>query len=199
MKRYLHSSVTAITMTAMVISGVAVATVSLTAAPAFSKSNNANGSSNSNSNSGRDNNNRGGNGRGGKSISDGASNAAHTNNVVLANTFENTSVEMIELYKVAVVASAEAKVALEWFEINCVAPTEETIIEQCETLLLAASIEAGEPIEYTEYLEILRAEAVSLSELENKALELAANNKTDDDVIEALWDLLEPEGFESGE
>lgn len=199
MNRYLHSSVIAFAITAMAINGIAVATVSLTAAPAFSKSNNASSSSTSNPNRGRDNNNRGGNGRGGETISDGASNAAHTNDVVLAYTSENTNVEMIELYKVAVVASAEAKAALEWFEINCVDPSEETIIEQCETLLLAASTEAGKPLKYADYLEILRADAMSLNKLEDKALELAANNETDADFIDALWDLLEPEDFEAAD
>lgn len=193
MKRYLHSSVTAIAVTAMVISGVAVATVSLTAAPAFSKGAN----SNSNSNSGRDNNNRGGNrnGRGATTISVGALNAARANEVVFTVTSESTRAGIIELYKVAVVASADAKEALRWFEKNCAAPTEITIEKQCEDLLAAASAVPEVEIDYAGYLKILTDEAESLKSLEEAALELAANNKTDDGFIDALWDLLEPDGF----
>lgn len=192
MKRYFHSSTTALALSAMVMSSMVVATVSLSAAPAFSKSDNAN----SNSNSGRGNDNRGGNANsnsGATTSSLGALNAAHANANALANAAENSRVGMIELYKLAVMARAEARSNLEWFEINCAVPVEDAIAEQCEALLLAASANADEPLDYEDYLEILRAEVLSLGELEEDALELAANNKTDDDVIEALWELLEPE------
>lgn len=209
MKRYIHSSVTALAMTAMLLGAVVVTTVGLSAVPAFSKSDNAN----SNPNSGRGNNNRGGNSnnsggnsnnssgnnndRGAAASSLGALNAAHANANAFANAAENSRVGMIELYKVAVMATAEAKNDLEWFKTNCENPEEESsIFKECNALMLAASENPDEPLEYRDYLDILYTEAVDLKNLEDKALELAANNRTDGEFIEALWSLLEIPGHD---
>lgn len=196
MKRYFKSSISAMAMSALVMGGVA-ATVSLSAVPAFSKSENAN-----NGNGGNRGGNRGGreNGnRGALTSSMGALNAAHANAMALANASENSRVGMIALYKAAVMASADAEADLEWFKANCEAPVEEDIVNECTALLEAASVEAGDPDYYNRYIAISGDEIEGLDELENEALELAANKETNDDVIEALWDLLDLEGFEPTE
>ena len=199
MKRYFQSSISALAMSAMVMSGVA-ATVSITASPAFSQGNSA-GNRNENSNrGGRDNNN----GRGSVASSLGALNAAHANANALANASENSRVGMIAIYKAAVMATAEAEGALKWFEDNCEDPSDTTIAEQCTALLDAATAEAlaaailefGEgatvdPVGYEDYVKILKAEVENLDGFENEALELAANKETSEKIIAALWDLLE--------
>lgn len=186
------------------MSGV-VATVSISAAPAFSKGNNSdNGNRNENSNrGGRENNN----GRGVLASSLGALNAAHANATAFENTSDYSRVGMIAIYKAAVMATAEADDALKWFEDNCKTPINVTIEGQCTGFLDAATAEAqaaadeefGEgvvtvdPVGYGDYVTILKTEVEILGNFENEALELAANKETSEKIIAALWDLLEPQ------
>ena len=211
MKRYFQSSISAVALSAMVMSGV-VATVSITASPAFSKSNNAN--SNSNNDNRNENSNRGGrdnsNGRGSVASSLGALNAAHANANALANAATNSRVGMIEIYKLAVGETAEASAAFDAAEAalgsfvdQCGSVAEDPLSAECQALLDEATALAGdtitEPYTHATYLAALN-QAVSdaydaeaeAKDLEDIALEAAANKVTNDEVIAALWDLLEP-------
>ena len=212
MKRYFQSSISAVALSAMVMSGV-VATVSITASPAFSKSNNAN--SNSNGGNRNDNSNRGGrdnsnrndnsNGRGAVASSLGALNAAHANANALANASENSRVGMIALYKSAVIASAEAAVQIEEAQADYdeyVAAQEAAGFESTygtyDDYLTADPTPSEEEILHWETLNSLQTaidtattEAETAKALENEALELAANKETSEEVIAALWDLLD--------
>ena len=217
MKRYFQSSISALAMGAMVMSGVA-ATVSITASPAFSQGNSAgkgNGGSNRNENSNRgdrDNNN----GRGAVASSLGALNAAHANANALANASENSRVGMIAIYKLAVEATAEAsaafddaETALATFIAQCGPDATDSSLsaEECQLLLGAATetaqLAAGDGVvinafDYDSYVAWLE-QAVSdafdaeadAKALEDIALEAAANKVTNEEVIVALWDLLE--------
>lgn len=214
MKRYFRSSISALAMSAMVLSS-AVATVSITASPALSKNNNANG--NSNNDNRNENSNRGGNGnsngRGSVASSLGALNAAHANANALANASENSRVGMIAIYKLAVGATADAAAAFDAavlardaFIAQC-GPEPTLLPEEC-TALLAAATESAQlaaeegvivpPYTYASYLVALE-QAVTDADtakteaqaLEDTALEAAANKVTNDEVIAALWDLLE--------
>ncbi len=206
MKRYFQSSVSAVALSVMVMGGVTT-TVSITAAPAFAKSDNAN--SNSNGGNRNDNSNRGGrgngNGRGAVASSLGALNAAHANENALANAAANSRVGMIAIYKAAVVASAEAALGIEDAQAAYdayVAAQEaagfQSAYETYDDYLTADPAPSEEEILHWETLDSLQstidtatADAVAAKTLENDALELAANKETGDEVISALWELLE--------
>lgn len=210
MKRYFQSSISAVALGAMVMSGV-VATLGITAAPAFSKSDNAN--SNSNNDNRNDNSNRGGrdnsNGRGATASSLGALNAAHANAMALENASPDSRVGMIAIYKLAVEETAKASVefdlaeaALGSFIEQCDLEAIEPLSVECQTILSNATELAGdtilEPYTHATYLASLN-QAVddaydikkAAKELEDKALEAAANKETSVEVIAALWDLLD--------
>lgn len=205
MKYCFQSSISALAMSALVMGGIAVATVGITAAPAYSQNSNANSnSSNNNRNANRDRGSRNNNGGGSTASSLGALNAAHANANALANASNNSRVGMIAIYKAAVMATAEAEGALKWFEDNCETPVDATIEAKCTALLDAATAEAlkaaieefgaGEtvdPVGYDAYVIMLKAEIESLDGFENEALELAANKETSEKIIAALWELLE--------
>ena len=203
MKQYFQTSISALAMSAMVLGGV-VATVSISAAPAFSQGNSA-GNANRNENSnrgGRDNNN----GRGATASSLGALNAAHANANALANASANSRVGMIAIYKLAVVATAEAsaafdaaELALETFIAQC-GPNATLTAQECQDLLDAAteSAQLAVPFTYMTYVASLEQDVLDADTakadakaLEDTALEAAANKVTNEEVIAALWDLLE--------
>jgi hypothetical protein len=208
MKRYFQSSVSALAMSALVMSSAVVATVSITAAPAFSQSSNANDNANNgnrNANSNRDG--RSNNGHGSTASSLGALNAAHANAMALANAAVNSRVGMIEIYKMAVGATAEAAGLVEEAQAAY------------DAFVLAQFVESGLISEYETYEEYLAAsdplpssveiaiwdarkpliDALNAAKdaeeaaatFEAKTLTLAANKVTDGAVIAALWDLLE--------
>ena len=210
MKRYFQSSVSALAMSALVMGSVVVATVSITASPAFSKGNNSdNDNRNENSNrGGRDNSNRGNsNGRGSEASSLGALNAAHANANALANASENSRVGMIAIYKLAVEATADAaglvEVAQAAYDDFVLAQFEDNgFISEYETYedYLDATDPAptADEIFHWETLKPLqdaidaaKGTEEAAAEFEAKALTLAANKVTDGAVISALWDLLE--------
>ena len=237
MNSYLRSSISALAMSAMIMTGVVVATLSITVIPAYSKSDNAN----SRSSNGRENRNNGNNGNGSSAMTSslGALNAAHANARALENASTNSRLGMIALYKAAVMASAEVDMAVEnansalaLFEASCDPDGDvefDNLLltpEQCGDLLELATVEKQEladadlgevsgpvtPVTYEDYLTILEAEleaiiaeAIGLGEFEDEdededeALLLAANKETNDDVIEALWDMLDIDGFERTE
>ena len=207
MKHYFHSSVTAMALTAMVMGGVVVSVVGLSAAPAFSKSNNAN--------SGRGNSNRGGNGNGESGNGNGASgngngasapslgalNAAHANANAFANAAENSRVGMIEVYKTAVGITVDAKEALDKFIKECGDGETELDIElvpYCIKVLEDAAEEEENigSFDTETYIDFLEEAFGAARDLENGALLAAANKETSEAVIEALWDMLEIDGYE---
>ncbi|OUS04208.1 hypothetical protein A9Q96_14730 [Rhodobacterales bacterium 52_120_T64] len=187
MKRHFQSSISAVALSALVMTGV-TATVSITASPALSKSDNAN--SNSNNDNRNDNSNRGNNGRGSVASSLGALNAAHANANAVENASENSRVGMIPLYRAAVTAWAEADAALEWFRVNCEEPTDLEIINDCTTTLGIAPGELGYAAAYDDHLLTMTSSLEDLDTLADQALTLAANKSTDEEVLAALWDLL---------
>jgi hypothetical protein len=218
MKQYFQTSISALALSAMVLGGV-MATVSISAAPAFSQGNSAgNGNGNANRN---ENNNRGGrnnNDRGVTASSLGALNAIHANAIAFANASENSPVGngMIAIYKLAVEATAEAsaafdaaELALNIFIAQCDPGATDPLLspDQCQDLLDAATesaqLAADEgvvvtPFTYESYVTSLEqavadadAAQADAKVLEDMALEAAANKVTNKEVIAALWDLLE--------
>lgn len=202
MKRYFRSSISALAMSAMVMSGIA-ATVSISASPAFPQGNSSdNKNRNENSNrGGRDNSN----GRGAVASSLGALNAAHAN--AFANASTNSRVGMIEIYKMAVGATAEAAGLVEdaqatyndfvlaQFEDNGFVSEYETYEDYLDATDPAPT---ADEIFHWETLKLLQDEIdaaigaeEAAAEFEAKALTLAANKVTDGAVIATLWDLLE--------
>jgi len=216
MKRHFNSSISAVAVSAMVLSS-AVATISINVSPAFSKSDNANGgnSNNSNSNGGnRDNSNsNGGNrdnsgrsdnsyGRGSEASSLGALNAAHANANALASASTNSRVGMIQIYKLAVEITAAAvdafdvaTLALKTFEDNCTGTAPNMSAEECAAL----EDTAPEGFTYVQWLEQAVADADTAisgaKETEADALLAAANKSTDEEIIQALWGLLDIDGY----
>lgn len=191
MKHYFQSSVSALAMSALVMGGIAVATVGITAAPAFSQNSNANSSARSSSrNTNSNRGNRNNNGGGSTASSLGALNAAHANANALANASANSRVGMIPLYRAAVMAWAEADAALEWFSVNCKEPVELGIIGDCTSILSIAPGDSGYGAAYDDHLETLASNLEDLDMLADEALVLAANKSTDEEVLAALWDLL---------
>ncbi|MCK4860477.1 MAG: hypothetical protein KAS85_01015 [Rhodobacteraceae bacterium] len=209
MKRYFQSSISAVALSAMVMSGVA-ATVSITASPAFSKSNNVNSNSNNdNRNDNSDPDNRSNNGRGSTASSLGALNAAHANANALANAATNSRVGMIEIYKLAVGETAAASAAFDAAEAalgsfvdQCGLVADGPLSVECLFILAEATTLAGdtitEPYTHATYLAALNQAVsdaydaeVNAKDLENIALQAAANKVTSDEVIIALWDLLD--------
>lgn len=198
MKRYFKSSISAMAMSALVMGGVA-ATVSLSAVPAFSKSENGNDGNRGGNRGGRENGNRGA-----LTSSMGALNAAHANAIARENASANSRVGMIEVYKMAVVASAEADAALAYFYSICGELANDVISAPlstgCTNFLTEEALQLKvADLDYASYLTILKSNVTKAGDFENEALELAANKETNDDVIEALWDLLDLEGFEPTE
>ncbi|MGE4611871.1 MAG: hypothetical protein AAED33_10880 [Paracoccaceae bacterium] len=110
MKRYYRSSISALAVSAMVMGGVVVSVVGLSAVPAFSKNNNPN---NEHRNENSEDRGRPDENRGAQPASLGALNAAHANAMALEHAAENSRVGMIAIYKAAVVASAEADAAVD--------------------------------------------------------------------------------------
>lgn len=202
MKRYFRSSISALAMSAMVMSGIA-ATVSISASPAFPQGNSSdNKNRNENSNrGGRDNSN----GRGAVASSLGALNAAHAN--AFANASTNSRVGMIEIYKMAVAATAESaglvKDAQTAYDDFVLAQFEDDgFVSEYGTYedYLDATDPAptADEIFHWETLKLLQDEIdaaigaeEAAAEFEAKALTLAANKVTDGAVIATLWDLLE--------
>lgn len=214
MRRYLQSSISAIALGAMVFSGV-IATVSISVVPALSQGNsgnsNGNGNGNSSSSNRNDNSNRGGrnnrsnsnsngNGRGSVASSLGALNAANANANALANASVNSRVGMIALYKLAVTASAEAAVKIEEAQTaydEYLAAGFMSLYENYDEYLSAGLDATEEEIVYWETLNLLQAaidtttaDAEAAKTLEDEALKLAANKETGEEVIAALWELL---------
>ena len=184
MKRYFKSSISAMAMSALVMGGVA-ATVSLSAVPAFSKSENASDGGERSEAKGDNRSERGAEAR-----SRGSVNAFHANAMAFENASSNSHMGMIEVYKAAVMASAEADAALASFIAICGEPIDDEVpplSDDCKELLKVAELD------YFNYLNKLKGDVDDTGDLENDALELAANKETDDAVIEALWDLLLPE------
>lgn len=194
MKRYFHSSVTALAMTAMVMSGVA---------PAFSQG----------KGSGRASSNRGGNdvsqnarenNRGGTASSLGALNAAHANANAQASAAANSQVGMIAIYKAAVLATAEGLEEVEAAQAKLDAylleQIEEEFVSEYETYddyLKADPVLDGDEILYWETVNSLQqaiddaiVDAAVSQQLEIELLEMAANKVTNEAIIAALWDLL---------
>jgi len=167
-------------------------------------------------------NSRDNNSRGAVASSLGALNAAHANANARANAAANSRVGMIAIYKLAVEATAEAsdalddaKLALETFVMECgeggsmldatvtveVVDAPDIEVSYCENILneAAASNDGVDNFNAETYVEWLdgavkdaEISAVAAKGLEDTALEAAANKVTNEDVVAALWDLLEP-------
>lgn len=197
MKRFLQKSVSALAMSALVMGGVVVSSVSLIASPAFAKNNNANnGNGNGNNGNGK------ANGNGATASSLGALNAAHANENAFLNASPNSRVGLIALYKAAVEATAAAGVAVTEAELALanhlasyasVYPTYDDYLAAVGTVTPPTAAETA----YWDQVALLEGaigtalgEVETLKGLEGDALDLAANKETNEEVISALWDLL---------
>jgi len=217
MNRCFQSSISAFALGAMVLGGV-VATVGISVSPAFSQGNSGNSNDNSSRSNRNENNNRGGrennNGRGAVASSLGALNAANANANALANASANSRVGMIQIYKLAVGATVEAIDAIDvatldlaTFEENCIGSDSvgpKLSAEECEAFLDAETEGAPEGgftnDSYVDWLELAVSDAntakVEAKDLEERALLAAANKSTDDAIIQALWSMLDIDGYE---
>ncbi len=185
MKRTFKSPIYILALSAMVASGVA-ATFSISAAPAYSKSDNSETSN-----------------RGSVTSSLGALNAANAN--ALANTSRNSRDGMIALYKSAVMASAglakqieEAQAILKEYMATQEAAGYVSAYKTYSEYLRANPPASADDILHWETVNSLQAtidkataEAAKAKALENEVLELAANKESGDEVIAALWNLLD--------
>ena len=204
MKRYFQPSISALVMSAMLISSIA-ATISITAYPAFSQGNSSdNANRNENSNRGGRNNS---NGRDTGASSFGALNAAHANANAFANASTNSRVGMIEIYKLAVGATAESAGLVE----DAQTAYDDFVLAQFKNTGFVSAYETyqdylnatdpaptADEIFHWETLKLLQDEIddaigakEAAAEFEAKALTLAANKVSDGAVIATLWDLLE--------
>lgn len=216
MKNRMKSSVSTLTKNALVLGGVFVVAVSMSSAPAFSKGKDKDRSEN----------------HGATASSLGALNAAHANENAFANASPNSRVGLIALYQAAVEETGEAQSAYDLIVEDLAAydgvdeegnpiPYDyaaETDYESFADYLAAYAEtvdENGEPTEATAefadanpYWETVAGVADAETALEEAggseadALEAAANKEITDEVVEALWDLLdieEPVVEEGGE
>ena len=216
MKNRMKSSVSTLTKNALVLGGVFVVAVSMSSAPAFSKGKDKDRSEN----------------HGATASSLGALNAAHANENAFANASPNSRVGLIALYQAAVEETGEAQSAYDLIVEDLAAydgvdeegnpiPYDyaaETDYESFADYLAAYAEtvdENGEPTEATAefadtnpYWETVAGVADAETALEeaggseDDALEAAANKEITDEVVEALWDLLdieEPVVEEGGE
>lgn len=202
MKRYFQPSISTLVMSAMLMGSIA-ATVSITAYPAFSQGNSS-GNANRNESSnrgGRDNSNA----RDAGASSLGALNAANAN--AFANASTNSRVGMIEIYKMAVGATAESAGLVEdaqtAYDDSVLAQFKSTgFVSAYETyqdyLNATAPAPTADEIFHWKTLKLLQDEIdaaigaeEAAAEFEAKALTLAANKVSDGAVIATLWDLLE--------
>lgn len=196
MKRTFKSPIYVVALSAMVASGMA-ATFSISAVPAHSKSDSIDSSSDGRNDNGESSD------RASATSSLGALNAANAN--ALANTSRNSRDGMIALYKSAVMASAglakqieEAQAILNEYVATQEAAGYVSAYKTYNEYLRANPPASADDILHWETLNSLQAaidkttaEAVTAKALESEVLKLAANKETGDEVIAALWNLLD--------
>lgn len=163
----------------------------LSADSAIAKGNNAN---NSNGNNGNRNNS--GN-RGNSGSSSGSLNAAHANANAEANAASNSRVGLIQAYEAAVVATSAAQTEYEdalsdWAEVS---EFESGFDSYADFAAAYNSNSTGLEDELTYWLAYAALSTAGSSltasrEIEEMALQLAANKETDEATIARLWSLL---------
>lgn len=135
----------------------------------------------------------------------GALNAAHTNATAQANAAAQSRDGLIALYKSTVMASAgfakqveEAQATFNEYVATQEAAGYVSAYKTYKEYLRANPAPSEADILHWETLNSLQAtidkataEAVTAKALESEVLELAANKETGDEVITALWDLLD--------
>lgn len=198
MNKSVKSTLSAVFMSTALLVGTSGVALLVTTDSAFAKGNNGNNGNRGNSGSNGNNGNRGNSGNNGNGASSaGALNAAHANANAQANAASNSRVGLIQAYEAAVIAT--------------------TVAQKDYEKALAAWTEFGEfESEFDDYADFSDAydkdptgledelaywmafDAISTSssdlnasrEIEDMALQLAANKETDEATIARLWDLL---------
>ncbi|PCJ75161.1 MAG: hypothetical protein COA53_07565 [Rhodobacteraceae bacterium] len=188
MKRYSQSSISAIASRVLMMLGIVV-TIGTIVFPASSKGNSSENSAE----------------RSSKTSSLGALNAAHTNAAAQANAAAQSRDGLIALYKSTVMASAgfakqieEAQATYNEYVATKEAAGYASAYKTYNEYLRANPAPSENDILHWETLNSLQvkideatAEAAKAKALESEVLELAANKETGDEVIAALWDLLD--------
>ena len=225
MKQHFTNSVSAIALSAMMLGGVAMTGVFISAEPVFAKSDNArNGNGGNNGNNGnrgnsedRSGNNNGNNGHGSSSSNLGALNAGHANQQAFLHASANSRVGLIRTYMETVAELEEAQ--LNYEEMLVVLADLEGFdsgFDTYEDFLAAYEADPTDLEDESTYWEAMAAVAAAedggLEGLEDAAgsarphlrldadgaLEDAANKPITEQVVEDLWVLLEDIDLSAG-
>lgn len=194
MKIYMKNSVSVIALSALLLGGIAVASVLITAEPAFSNSHKSNNGNNGNGNGG----NNGNRGNGASASALGALNAAHANPNAFLHASDNSRIGRIRTYMEAVQASDEAQLTyVDILEALTEFDDFESGFDTYEDFLAAFDADPTDLDDEASFwdavLAVLESE-ITLGDLEaaeGDALALAANKEITEQVIEDLWSLLE--------
>lgn len=201
MKQHINNSVSAIALSAMMLGGIALTGIFMSAEPAFSKGANANAHANNGArgnSEARGGGNKGNNSQGTSASDLGALNAGHANQNAFLNASANSRVGLIRTYMEAVAeledATADYDDALAALaEFNDFEPEYDTY----EDFLAAYDDDPSDLDDEAAYWEaaVALVEAVEglegLEDTANDALDDAANKEVTEQVVEDLWVLLE--------
>lgn len=200
------STTSAFLLSFLLLGSASTALIFLSADSVIAKNNNTNNGNgnNGNGNNGGNRGNRGNNGNannnsnsGNSAASSGALNAAHANANAQANTASNSRVGLIQAYEAAVIATSVAKQEYEtalaaWSEFS----NFESRFDSYSDFAIAYN---NNPAGLEDELAYWRASTAlsttnsdlnASQEIEDMALQLAANKETDEATIARLWDLL---------